>query len=50
VVCCSGGYFIGTVPDGKRIKAHLAKAAGQVSMGHLMLKQEWQVRRRVTKS
>uniref|UniRef100_A0A383V9F3 mRNA (guanine-N(7))-methyltransferase n=1 Tax=Tetradesmus obliquus TaxID=3088 RepID=A0A383V9F3_TETOB len=37
-----GGYFFGTVPDGKRVKAHLVKAAGQVSMGHLMLKQEWQ--------
>ncbi|KAF6256464.1 mRNA capping enzyme-domain-containing protein [Scenedesmus sp. NREL 46B-D3] len=37
-----GGYFFGTVPDGKRIKAHLVKGAGEVSQGHLMLKQEWQ--------
>jgi hypothetical protein len=42
--CCVGGYFFGTVPDGKRVKAHLVKASGQVSQGHLMLKQEWQVR------
>jgi hypothetical protein len=42
--CCSGGYFFGTVPDGKRVKAHLVKASGQVSQGHLMLKQEWKVR------
>jgi hypothetical protein len=43
-MCGAGGYFFGTVPDGKRVKAHLVKSDGQVSMGHLMLKQEWQVR------
>lgn len=35
----SGGYFIGCVPDGKRVKAHLVKApGGKLELPHLVLK------------
>jgi hypothetical protein len=34
----SGGYFIGCVPDGKRVKAHLGKGARLLEQPHLRLK------------
>lgn len=43
----AGGYFIATVPDGKRIKAHLQKANGYLQKEQLILKQKWQVSRLV---
>eukprot|EP00879_Flechtneria_rotunda_P004748 GHRR01005017.1.p1 GENE.GHRR01005017.1~~GHRR01005017.1.p1 ORF type:complete len:690 (+),score=302.69 GHRR01005017.1:350-2419(+) len=36
-----GGYFIGCLPDGKRVKAHL-KAEGHLQMPHLVLRQLWE--------
>lgn len=33
-----GGFFIGCVPDGKRVKAHLAKSGGLLEQPHLRLK------------
>lgn len=38
--CCVplGGYFIGCVPDGKRVKAHLVKSQGELVTPHLVLK------------
>lgn len=39
----AGGYFIGTVPDGKRVKGHLVKKQGEVEHGALLLKQKWEV-------
>lgn len=42
VCCCllfgAGGYFIGCVPDGKRVKAHLQAANGLFEKPHLRLK------------
>lgn len=37
-VSAPGGYFIGCVPDGKRVKAHLLKANGHLEKPHLRLK------------
>lgn len=34
----AGGFFIGCVPDGKRVKAHLAKSSGLLEQPHLRLK------------
>lgn len=39
-----GGYFIGTVPDGKRVGAHLSKEAA-VDLPMLRLVRKWEVRR-----
>ena len=39
-----GGYFIGTVPDGKRVGAHL-KQASEVDEPMLRLARKWEVRR-----
>jgi hypothetical protein len=33
-----GGYFIGCVPDGKRVKAHLQASKGLYEAPHLRLK------------
>jgi hypothetical protein len=40
----AGGYFIGTVPDGKRIAAHLSKASGRFTSPCLNLTQKFEVR------
>jgi hypothetical protein len=37
-VVCPGGYFIGCVPDGKRVKAHLQASKGLYEAPHLRLK------------
>lgn len=38
-----GGYFIGCVPDGRRIKTYLQKHDGLLREPHLLLKQMWEV-------
>jgi hypothetical protein len=45
VRCVAEGYFIGCVPDGKRVKAHLLAANGHLELPHLRLKTVSEVRR-----
>lgn len=43
--CDAGGYFIATLPDGKRIKGQLLNNNGLLQQELLVLKQKWQVRK-----